>query len=48
MVQTKTTKYLETEVIRIIRDLKQAGTEKQKVLINRLIVVARAKARKYS
>lgn len=48
MVQTKTTKYLETEVIRIIRELKQAGTEKQKVLINRLIVVARAKARKYS
>ncbi|MEC6798599.1 ATP-dependent helicase [Photobacterium sp. S4TG1] len=48
MVQTKTAKYLETEVVRIIRELKQAGTEKQKVLVNRLIVVARAKARKYS
>lgn len=48
MVKEKSKKYLETEVIRIIRDLKQAGTEKQKVLINRLIVVARAKARKYS
>lgn len=47
MVQTKTTKYLETEIIRIVRELKQAGTAKQKVLINRLIVVARAKVRKY-
>ncbi|OBU27560.1 ATP-dependent helicase [Photobacterium kishitanii] len=48
MVQTKTAKYLETEVIRIIRELKQADAVKQKVLLNRLIVVARAKARKYN
>lgn len=47
MVQTKPVKYLEAEVTRIVRELKQAGTAKQKVLINRLIVVARAKARKY-
>ena len=47
MVQTKSVKYLETEVTRIVRELKQAGTAKQKVLINRLIVVARAKARQY-
>ncbi|OBU15980.1 DNA helicase UvrD [Photobacterium aquimaris] len=44
----KPMKYLEVEVSRIVRELNQAGTAKKKVLLNRLIVVARAKARKYN
>ncbi|WP_318493114.1 ATP-dependent helicase [Photobacterium leiognathi] len=48
MVKTKTAKYLETELNRILRDLKKADVTKEKVLVNRLIVIAKAKARRYS
>lgn len=51
MVKTKTIKYLETELARVLRDLKSAikneDDAKQKVLVNRLIVIARAKGRRY-
>ncbi len=48
MVKTKTAKYLETELNRILRDLKKADATKEKVLVNRFIVIAKAKARRYS
>ncbi|MCG3864282.1 MULTISPECIES: ATP-dependent helicase [unclassified Photobacterium] len=48
MVKTKTAKYLETELNRILRELKKADFTKEKVLVNRLIVIAKAKARRYN
>ncbi|OAN17651.1 DNA helicase UvrD [Photobacterium jeanii] len=46
MVKTKTRKYLDGELTRILRELANASETKKKVLENRLIVVARAKERK--
>ncbi|MGF1683643.1 ATP-dependent helicase [Photobacterium minamisatsumaniensis] len=45
MVRTKTAKYLDGEITRIIRELKSASKTKKKVLINRLIVSSNARSR---
>ncbi|PSW05981.1 ATP-dependent helicase [Photobacterium lipolyticum] len=46
LVKTKTAKYLDSEIARVLRELKSAQATKEKVLVNRLIVVARARARR--
>ncbi|WP_036829406.1 3'-5' exonuclease, partial [Photobacterium sanctipauli] len=45
MIRTKTAKYLDTEISRIIRELKAATKTKKKVLVNRLIVTSNARSR---
>ncbi|MCW8329762.1 ATP-dependent helicase [Photobacterium sp. SDRW27] len=45
MIRTKTAKYLDSEINRVIRELSTASDTKQKVLINRLIVAANARSR---
>ncbi|MGF1787266.1 ATP-dependent helicase [Photobacterium swingsii] len=46
LTKTKTLKYLDGEITRVLRELGKASDTKKKVLENRLIAVARAKARK--
>ena len=45
MIRTKTAKYLDGEIRRVIRELKSATATKKKVLENRLIVTANARSR---
>ena len=45
MVRTKTAKYLDSEISRVIRELGAASETKKKVLVNRLIVAANARSR---
>ncbi len=46
LTKTKTIKYLDSEIARVLREIDKASTTKKKVLENRLVVVSRAKARK--
>lgn len=45
MIRTKTAKYLDSEISRVIRELNSASDTKKKVLVNRLIVAANARSR---
>ncbi|MGF1729979.1 ATP-dependent helicase [Photobacterium kasasachensis] len=45
MIRTKTAKYLDSEISRVIRELNTSSETKKKVLINRLIVAANARSR---
>ncbi|WP_299020160.1 ATP-dependent helicase [uncultured Photobacterium sp.] len=45
MIITKTAKYLDSEISRVIRELNSASDTKKKVLENRLIVAANARSR---
>ncbi|GAL06703.1 ATP-dependent DNA helicase pcrA [Photobacterium aphoticum] len=45
MIRTKTAKYLDTEMSRILRELTTVAETKKRVLVNRLIVTANARSR---
>ncbi|MGF1724024.1 ATP-dependent helicase [Photobacterium nomapromontoriensis] len=45
MIRTKTAKYLDTEISRILREIPTVAETKRKVLVNRLIVAANARSR---
>ncbi|BAX53382.1 ATP-dependent DNA helicase PcrA [Photobacterium damselae subsp. piscicida] len=45
LMRTKKQKYFETELARLLREIQTVGSTKQKVLANRLIVVAKARSR---